>query len=67
MQTVTINILNEKALELIRKLEEMNLVKVTREGTVSRSGKKASSYKGILSKKLGDDLQKHIKNSRSEW
>ncbi|MBX2900550.1 MAG: hypothetical protein KF775_12920 [Cyclobacteriaceae bacterium] len=67
MQTITIDILNEKALELIKKLEEMNLVKVTKETTVSKSRKKPSDYKGILSDKSGSELLESIKKSRNEW
>lgn len=66
MQTIRIDILNEKVLELLKKLEELNLVKV--EKTIeNRNSKKPSSYKGVLSKKLRSEIQDHIKQSRSEW
>jgi hypothetical protein len=68
MQTITIDILNEKVLELLKKLEELNLVKVQKSSlSENRNSKKASTYKGILSKKLGFEIQEHIKQSRAEW
>lgn len=68
MQTITIDILNEKVLELLKKLEELNLVKVQKSSlTENRNLKKPSTYKGIISKKLGSEIQEHIKQSRAEW
>lgn len=69
MRTITIDILNEKVLELLKKLEELNLVKVQKNNTLTenRDSKKPSNYKGIISKKAGSEIQNYIKQSRAEW
>lgn len=67
MQTITVDILNEKVLELLKKLEELNLVKVQKNSANDNNSKKPSAYKGIISKKLGAEIQQHVKQSRAEW
>ena len=67
MHSITVDILNEKALDLLKKLEELNLVRVTETKVSANSEKKASDYKGILSDEMGDRLQQYVKQSRSEW
>lgn len=66
MQTITVDILNDKVFELLKKLEELNLVKVQKNNPTNNS-KKPSDYKGIISKKLAANFQQHIKQSRAEW
>lgn len=68
MHTITVDILNNKALDLLKKLEELNLLKV--KTSLPEKGdkhKKPSSYKGIISKKTATKIQDHVKKSRSEW
>ena len=70
MKTVTIDILNERAINLLMELEALNLIKMlTIKSTTEETppAKKASDYKGIISPELGDKMQDHIRKSREEW
>jgi len=69
MKTVTLDILNEKALNLLKDLELLNLIKFRKEKKEVRPSKVKLSdkYRGILSKEQGQDLKLHIKETRNEW
>jgi hypothetical protein len=68
MRSVTIDILNDKVIKLLKELESLNLIKV-------RSSKKAGSrndewinkYKGSISKQPTDDIDKQLNEIRDEW
>ncbi|MBX2897018.1 MAG: hypothetical protein KF763_16350 [Cyclobacteriaceae bacterium] len=70
MKSITIDIINEKALNLLKELEALNLIKLPDYSVskgVSSSRKKASDYKGIISAEFAEKMQNHIKQSREEW
>ncbi len=67
MGTMLIQFTNEKALKLLYDLEELNLIKVIKENVVAKKVKLSDKYKGILTKKEGEKLNKHIKQIRGEW
>jgi hypothetical protein len=73
MKTVIVDILNEKALNLLRELENLKLIKLLNSDSVEealslyRKGKRPSEYKGIIPADLADQLQEHIKQSRNQW
>lgn len=73
MYTITIDILNEKALNLLRELETLNLIKMRMNDAktplkeVSPVKKKASDYKGIIPAEVGEKMQEHVRQSREEW
>jgi hypothetical protein len=70
MKSITIDILNERALNLLRELEALNLIKLpapaSSKSTVS-GRRKPSDYKGIISAELAEKMQKHVRQSREEW
>jgi len=69
MKTVTLDILNEKVLNLLKDLELLNLIKFRKEKKeVTPSKIKLSDkYRGMISKEQGQDLKLHIKQTRNEW
>jgi hypothetical protein len=68
MQTLTIDILNQKALKLLKDLENLQLIRVRRKASSTTSKTKLSDkYKGIISKEQGLNLDEHIKEMRNEW
>ncbi len=69
MKTVTLDILNEKALNLLKDLELLNLIRFRKEKkeVASSKIKLSDKYRGIISKEQGQDLKLHIKQMRSEW
>ncbi len=66
METVTVQLLNQKALKLLKQLEELNLIKVT-ENEAPKPEKLSDQFRGKLSAKTAKALQKHVAQSRNEW
>jgi len=66
MKTVRIDILNERAINLLKELEELKLIRLVDQKTDAVS-LKASDYKGIISSELADKLQEHVQQSRNQW
>ncbi len=68
MKTVTIDIINDKALNLLKELEALNLIRLLyKEEGVASSSKKPSDFKGIISPELADQLQEQVRQSRNQW
>ena len=68
MKTVTIDILNDGAINLLKELEALKLIKFNEEpSNPDILLKKASDYKGIISPELADQLQEHVRQSRNQW
>lgn len=67
MDTILIQLTNQKAAGLIHELEELQLIKVLQENVETVKPKLSDKYKGILSKDEGQKLNEHIKKMRSEW
>jgi hypothetical protein len=66
METIVVQITNNKALKLLQELEELNLIKLLKRNT-DTSQKLPEKYAGKLSSAFVDKLQQHINQSRSEW
>jgi hypothetical protein len=67
MDTMLIQLTNQKAVGLLHELEELNLIKVLKENFTTPKPKLYEKYKGIISKEQGQSLNEHIKQMRSEW
>ena len=66
MNTIKIDLLNNSAMQLLRDLEALHIIRLhepEKTGKIRLSEK----YRGILSKEDGTDLDKHISQMRSEW
>ena len=66
MDTVTIQLTTPKTMKLLRKLEELHLLRVLKKN-VSTKTRLSDKYAGKLHINVADDLQKHIEQSRNEW
>jgi len=66
MDTLIIQLTNQKALGLLHEMEELRLIKVLKENITDKP-KLSDKYKGIISKEEGQKLNEHIKQMRSEW
>ncbi len=64
--TLLIELNNEKARNLIKDLEDLDIITVPNE-TIQKPKKWAEKFKGFLTKEEGFELNKHIKNSRNQW
>jgi len=67
MDTMLIQVTNQKAVGLLHELEELHLIKVLKENIDPVKPKLSDKYRGILSKEEGVKLNEHIKQMRSEW
>jgi len=80
MQTIVVELINNRALRLLRELEDLHLIRLLKRNTETGkealkeelteqpiTRKKASDFKGILSSELADQMQTHVKQSREEW
>ncbi|HEY9000949.1 MAG TPA: hypothetical protein VIM89_06330 [Mucilaginibacter sp.] len=66
MDTLIIQLTNQKAIGLLHEMEELHLIKVLKEN-IAEKPKLSDKYKGIISKEEGSELDEHIKKMRSEW
>ncbi|OQX82019.1 MAG: hypothetical protein B6D64_01305 [Bacteroidetes bacterium 4484_276] len=66
MDTVIIQLTTPKTMRLLKELEELNLLRVLKR-SISSKTKLSDKYAGKLPVNIGDDLQKHIEQSRKEW
>ena len=66
MQTVIIQLTNQKALRLLEELEELHIIKVLKKN-INPEEKLSDKYAGKISSELTEKLQKHISESRSQW
>ena len=65
--TMLIELTNQKAVGLLRELEELSLIRVLEDNTSVAKKNLSKKYRGILSKQEGEDLNDHIRQIRSEW
>jgi hypothetical protein len=66
MQTVIIQLTNQKALRLLEELEELHIIKVLKKN-INPQEKLSDKYAGKISSELTEKLQKHITESRNQW
>ena len=66
METIVIQITNNKALKLLQELEELHLIKLLKRNA-DTSQKLSEKYAGKLSSKTVEKLQQHIQQTRNEW
>lgn len=63
METVTIEIKNQSAYQLLKNLEDLKIIKVLKTGVQSKQ-KLSEKYAGKLSSKVADEMQEFLKQSR---
>jgi hypothetical protein len=67
METLLIELTNQKAAGLLHELEELQLIKVIKPNNEGAKPKLSEKYRGIISKGQGLALNEHIEKMRSEW
>ncbi len=63
MKTITIDILNEKAINLLRDLESLKLIRLRNEAGFDFTTK----YKGAMTRQNLDEVEKQLRDLRHEW
>ncbi len=66
METILVEIKNDKAYRLLEDLEDLELIKILKETTQPKK-KLSEKYAGKLPLNLADDLQRYVTQSREEW
>ncbi len=68
MRTITIDIINEKALRLLRDLEGLKLIRLRKDGARKESyATDWTKYKGAMSKQPLSEIDQQLNELRSEW
>jgi hypothetical protein len=62
METVTIELTNQKAYKILKDLEELNLIKV-----IKKPARLSSLRQKIQTKMSNEDIDKQLHNLRDEW
>ncbi|KQS24764.1 hypothetical protein [Dyadobacter sp. Leaf189] len=66
METYVVELTHDKALQLLRDLEALNVIRIHQNEERTAPGL-SSKYRGTLTKEEGKALSKHISQTRSEW
>jgi len=68
MRTITIDIINEKALNLLRDMELLDLIRLRKDITERKlATTKWTKYKGAMTKEPLSDIDTQIDELRNEW
>jgi len=69
MKTVTLDILNDKAMNLLKELELLKLVRVRRQTSTGKELKKdlIAKYKGAMTPQSKDEIDRQLQDLRNEW
>jgi hypothetical protein len=68
MQTIIIDIINNKAIRLLQDLELLQLIRMRKEKTqTTTSTNWATKYKGAMTKQLLTDIDNQLTELRNEW
>ena len=67
MNTMLIELTNQRATGLLYELEELSLIKILSGKTSPVNTRLSDKYKGILTREEGEQLNKHIREMRNEW
>ena len=66
MNTMLIELTNNKAARLLQDLEDLHIIKVLKK-SVEVKQKLSEKYAGKLPSDIADELQNYVKQSRNEW
>ena len=66
METVLVQINNNKAYKLLEDLEDMHILKVLKKNVAPKQ-KLSEKYAGKLPSDIADELQNYVTQSRNEW
>lgn len=68
MQTVTIDIMNEKALSLLKNLEGLKLIRIRKSSVEGKDSiNSIAKYKGAMQKQSLKDVDNQLKELRGSW
>lgn len=66
MDTLIIQLTNQKAYKLLKQLEDLHLIRVLKKNVQSKH-RLSEKYAGKLPSDIADELQQYVAQSRDEW
>lgn len=66
MRTITIEIVNDIALQFLHNLENMKIIKLLKDNTTTKQ-KLSERFSGCISKEKTEELQQELNKMRNEW
>jgi hypothetical protein len=68
MRTVTVDILQDEALNLLKDLEALNVIRLhSTHKTGDKSQKLSEKYKGTMSRQTREEVDQQLNDLRKEW
>ena len=67
MQTVTIELMSNHALNLLKELEQMNILRFVQKPVEEKEEAKKRQWGGSISKTSADKMLEHADQIRQEW
>ena len=68
MQTITVDIINEKALSLLKNLEGLKLIRIRKKGIEQKESMNLiAKYKGAMQKQPIEDIDNQLNELRQSW
>ena len=67
MQTVLIEIDNQKAFNLLQELEQLHILRIIKENVLESKTKLSDKYRGVFSKEDAESFMQHTQTMRKEW
>ena len=67
MQTLTIEVDNDKAVKLIEELEALNILRIIDDKPINTEEKLSESIAGSLSEEQAKDIEQELEAMRREW
>lgn len=67
MKTITIDVLNEKAIDLLRDLELLKLIRLRKDTLKQKGSPDWAKYKGAMTKQSLNEVNQQLIELRSEW
>lgn len=66
METLSIEIINSKAINLLRDMEDLKIIRILNNNK-AKNKKLAEYFKGSNSKEAAVEMNDYVKKSREEW
>ena len=67
MTTITVDILDDKAINLLKDMEALKIIKLHPDKPEKSLANLASKYSGVMTKQSLEEIDKQLNDFRNEW
>jgi len=67
MRTITVELINEQALQLLEQLEQLQILRLIKDSDTPTSSPNKRQWAGSLSKETAQNMLHQLDQSRNEW